>query len=67
MNELTRTGVVFLVALVVAFGAGNASAAATFPEKPIVLIVPYGAGGGSDIFARTRPRGWRRNGSSPGR
>ena len=39
--------VVLFVALFVAIGAGNALGAATFPEKPIMLIVPYGAGGGS--------------------
>jgi len=38
---------VFMVA--VAFGV---SAAAGFPDKPINLIVPYGAGGSTDVMAR---------------
>jgi tripartite-type tricarboxylate transporter receptor subunit TctC len=37
-----------LVALV----AAAAVAAAEFPEKPIQLIVPYGAGGSTDLLAR---------------
>ena len=42
-----------LVVVFVAFGAGNALGAGKYPEKPINLIVHAGAGGGSDIFART--------------
>jgi putative tricarboxylic transport membrane protein len=45
--------VLFLVCLFVAIGAGNALAATKFPEKPVSIIVHAGAGGGSDIFART--------------
>ena len=33
-----------------AFGAG--SAAAAWPERPVTLIVPWGAGGGTDATAR---------------
>src|SRR5512137_1243883 len=36
------------IVLVTAFGAG----AADFPNKPIQLIVPYGAGGSTDVMAR---------------
>ena len=32
--------------------AGFGVAAAAFPEKPINLIVPYGAGGSTDVMAR---------------
>src|SRR5690349_22771690 len=41
-----------LVALAVAslLGAGNAKA--DFPERPITLIVPWAAGGGTDAVAR---------------
>ena len=46
-----RIGV--LVILGLTLGIGSAYGAAKFPEKPITLVVHAGAGGGSDIFART--------------
>jgi putative tricarboxylic transport membrane protein len=57
MNTLSTWSVVFLVSLSAAIGAENATGAGTFPEKPINLIVPYGVGGGSDLFARTLAAG----------
>ncbi len=39
-----------LAALAIAFAAGMAHAA--YPERPITLIVPWGAGGGTDATAR---------------
>ncbi|EKD38941.1 MAG: hypothetical protein ACD_75C00555G0003 [uncultured bacterium] len=53
MKNLCKLSVLFLVILLVALGVGNALAAATFPEKPVTIIVHASAGGGSDIFART--------------
>ncbi|MBA4423661.1 MAG: tripartite tricarboxylate transporter substrate binding protein [Syntrophus sp. (in: bacteria)] len=53
MKNLSKLSVLLLVALYVALGAGNALAAGTYPEKPVTIIVHAGAGGGSDIFART--------------
>jgi putative tricarboxylic transport membrane protein len=53
MKNISRLSLLLLVVLFVAFGAGNALAAGKFPEKPITIIVHAGAGGGSDIFART--------------
>jgi tripartite-type tricarboxylate transporter receptor subunit TctC len=34
-------------------GAGMAQDAGDFPSKPVTLIVPFGAGGGSDTLARS--------------
>jgi len=45
--------VVAFVALSFGLATLNGGEAATFPEKPITLVVHAGAGGGSDIFART--------------
>jgi putative tricarboxylic transport membrane protein len=41
------------VAMLLSFGIQSVSEAAGFPTKPITLVVHAGAGGGSDIFART--------------
>jgi putative tricarboxylic transport membrane protein len=53
MKNLSKLSVLFLVVLLLAFGVGNALGAGGYPEKPITLVVHAGAGGGSDIFART--------------
>jgi tripartite-type tricarboxylate transporter receptor subunit TctC len=41
-----------LVAAIALAASWSAPAAAQYPERNIVLIVPYGAGGGTDITAR---------------
>ena len=61
MKNLSRLSLLLLVVLFVAFGAGNAFGAAKFPEKPITVIVHAGAGGGSDIFARTMSATFEKN------
>jgi len=46
-----------LLGLALAFAASQiAPAHAQFPERPLTLIVPYGAGGGTDITARLLAR-----------
>ncbi|MHB8830314.1 MAG: Bug family tripartite tricarboxylate transporter substrate binding protein [Syntrophales bacterium] len=53
MRNLSKLSVLFLVVAFVAIGAGNALGAGQYPEKAVTLVVHAGAGGGSDIFART--------------
>src|SRR3990172_717630 len=44
--------IVFAAVVAMTFAAGLSRAAENFPQKPIQLIVPYGAGGLTDIAAR---------------
>jgi putative tricarboxylic transport membrane protein len=53
MKKLSVLLVLFTVVFCFAIGTGSALGAGKYPEKPITLIVHAGAGGGSDIFART--------------
>jgi putative tricarboxylic transport membrane protein len=53
MKYLNKVSVWLLVILFVVIGVGNVLAASNFPDKPVTLVVHAGAGGGSDIFART--------------
>lgn len=43
----------FFLALALAVGLIQPTMADSFPSKPITIIVPYGPGGGTDLFART--------------
>lgn len=62
MKNLHRVFVMFLVFLFVAAGAaGTAFAQGPFPVKPVTIIVHAGAGGGSDIFARTLASGFEKD------
>jgi putative tricarboxylic transport membrane protein len=53
MKKFSRSSVLCLVVLSIVFGAEHSVGAGRYPEKPITIIVQAGAGGGSDIFART--------------
>ena len=53
MKSLLKVWVMLLVAMVLPLGFLAVCDAANFPDKPITLVVHAGAGGGSDIFART--------------
>ncbi|HEX4944827.1 MAG TPA: tripartite tricarboxylate transporter substrate binding protein, partial [Usitatibacteraceae bacterium] len=47
MHKRIWTGLVAALAILAATNTG-----AAYPEKPIQLIVPYGAGGSTDLLAR---------------
>lgn len=51
MNFLKRT--IVALAATMTIGAAYAQDAANFPDHPLRLVVPFGAGGGSDTLART--------------
>lgn len=42
-----------LTVSIAALAAGTASAQTAFPSKPVTIVVPYSAGGGTDAVART--------------
>lgn len=48
--KIIRTAV---TALAAAAGVASVATAADFPAKPVTIIVPFGAGGGTDITTRT--------------
>ena len=50
VSRHVRNFVLFALAAASLLGAGNAKA--DFPERPITLIVPWAAGGGTDAVAR---------------
>ena len=47
-----RTAVLTLIVTIVAIIPVQSASAQNYPTKPIHLIVPYPAGGGTDFFAR---------------
>jgi len=53
MTRHRKSSLVVLAVFVLSVALAGTSPAATFPEKPITLVVHAGAGGGSDIFSRT--------------
>jgi tripartite-type tricarboxylate transporter receptor subunit TctC len=47
-----RTIINWLAACVALTGFALGTAQAAYPDRPIMLIVPWGAGGGTDAVAR---------------
>ena len=52
MNRLARSASIACLVIGVAFAAAPDISAAEFPTRPIKLVVPYAAGGPTDIFGR---------------
>ena len=49
---IVRVVITIMVALGLALTAGDAALAQTFPNRPIRIVVPYPAGGPTDVLAR---------------
>jgi tripartite-type tricarboxylate transporter receptor subunit TctC len=52
MNLLARSAWISCLVIVAAFAAAPDMRAAEFPTRPIKLVIPYAAGGPTDIFGR---------------
>jgi tripartite-type tricarboxylate transporter receptor subunit TctC len=52
MNWRARSALISFLLLVAAFAAAPPIKAAEFPARPIKLVIPYAAGGPTDIFGR---------------
>ncbi len=53
---MKNKSILFASLIVIAAALPNLATADKFPERPIELIVPYGAGGTTDVFARSFAR-----------
>lgn len=51
-SSIDRRGILRLAASAVAAGGWSAQAQSGWPTKPVTMIVPFPAGGGTDAFAR---------------
>src|SRR5260221_7459046 len=52
MNSRPRSALISCLALVAAFAVTPGARAAEFPTRPIKLVVPYAAGGPTDVLGR---------------
>jgi tripartite-type tricarboxylate transporter receptor subunit TctC len=52
MNARARSALICCLGIIAAFAAALNAGAAEFPARPIKLVIPYAAGGPTDIFGR---------------
>ena len=52
MKARARSGLIICLGIVAVIAAAPCAAAAEFPSRPIKLVIPYAAGGPTDIFGR---------------
>ena len=52
MKAHARSGLIICLGIVAVIAAAPCAAAAEFPSRPIKLVIPYAAGGPTDIFGR---------------
>src|SRR5450631_3594720 len=52
MNSRARPALICCVVLAAAFAAMPGASAAEYPTRPIKLVIPYAAGGPTDLFGR---------------
>jgi tripartite-type tricarboxylate transporter receptor subunit TctC len=52
MNARARPALIFCLGMVAAIVAAPEARAAEFPARPVKLVIPYAAGGPTDIFGR---------------
>ena len=52
INMLTRNMLALAVGALAVLGANVALAQATYPDRPIRMVLPFSAGGGTDVVGR---------------
>src|SRR5678815_5056870 len=53
MRMMKLAGAILAAVLAAATTVSAQDAAANYPSKPIKIVIPFGAGGGNELFAQT--------------